>query len=287
MADAAALLEVSVPLLGVPVTYASNSSLVITMVEQALGHWRSLPPPLVAATPPLRVTVVVGPAAAAESHGGYVYRAYGDTLLAARGTSLFAIHGVAGSALALISPALAADGLALRRTVIEHPGLLLVGHHERSPVRAAALVRDGLALLLTGAAELELAPLCAACIQAGFTWLARDYTWVSPRPRLRVWGMGGPPAASPARADEVRAAERVILCLVEPQTGQASRLEPLDTTALLAPLCDDHAAWLSPLQAQAAQAATALISAPAYRLAPGSDLTGAAALLAHLVRSTP
>lgn len=311
--------RLQVPLLGAPVLYRSNSAAVIAAASRALGRWSGLPADLIERGPPAAVDIVVHPGelgeAAATDADRFVFRAHGDAFLAAAGGNLMSAQLAQGTALAFVTPELAADEQGLRRHVIERLGLLLASRHDRAPVGAAAVVRHGRAVLLLDASGAGSSALCHACVRAGFALLADDTAYVSLARGLRVWGHAGPlhlprdarhgsaervGLGPRARADGglslaadprdvspaavATHAERAIVCLTERGPGQASRLEPVPPA--------EAAAWIEGTpergrgpQPDRAAVAAALTAGGAYRLTLGSDPASAAALLAHLTEA--
>ena len=309
------------PLLGVPVRYRSNSPAVIAATARALRIWQELPRALVEAGPPLQVDLVVhpvGPGDPAPSQmERFLFRAHGDTLVAAMGGNLLTAQLAQGSALGFITPELAANEPLLRHSVIECLGLLLVNYRDRTPIHAAGVVRNGRAVLLLGASKAGKSTLCYACVRAGFGLLSEDTVCVSLAHGLRVWGHPGPiqllpdaPRLFPELASlepqlrpngkyklsvDIGAlgaerlathAERAIVCLIARAPGQASQLEPLPAATAAALIADPQEPGFTLLRARAPAVAAALTAAGgAYRLSVGSNPASAAALLAHLTES--
>lgn len=307
----------TVPLLGVPLHYRSNSPAAIAAAERAFGLWRELPQQLVEAGPPARVDIIVHPLGpgdpAMAPADGFVFRAHGDSFLAANGANLLSAHMGAGVATAFVTPELAEDEIALRHHVIACLGFLLVNARDRTPIHAAAVVRNGRALLLIGPSNAGKSTLCYACVRAGFALLAEDTVCVSLARGLRLWGHPGAIHLLPdaprffpelagltprLRANGKRklvvegavlgpggralTAERATLCFVELGAGQAARLEPLPAEAAVAALGDPREPGFDLMGKGAPAAARALAAGGAYRLTVGADPLAAVALLAHL-----
>lgn len=312
--------SLTVPLLGVPVTYRSNSPAVIEAAGRALAVWRELPPELVAPGPPARVDVVVHPLGPGDPEVApaerFVFRAHGDSVLAASGGNLLGAQLAAGVATAFVTPALAADEPGLRQHVIESLGLLLVSRRDRAPVRAAAVVGGGRAVLLVGPSGAGKSTLCYACVRAGLALMAENAVSVSLEGGLRIWGHPGrihllpdAPRLFPelaGLAPQVRAsgkpklavdvtalgrdrlathADRAVVCLLTRAAGQASRLAPVDAGEAAAALGDPREPGLDLLRERAPAVARALAAGGAYRLTVGDDPAAAAALIAHLAES--
>ncbi|PDV96965.1 hypothetical protein [Candidatus Chloroploca asiatica] len=265
-ADVVAL---EVPLLGVPLVVKAAVGFE-PMLMGCFRQWLMLPAALRASTPPASLHLIVQDPEADEPDvtalSRFVVRRYGDTVVAARGSNLFSADLTQGVAVAFLTPALSANEAVVVPQVIEYLGLLLASRHDRLPVAAAGLVLDGTAVLLSGEAGLVSA-LTRASIEAAMALLAEQTVYLSLAHGLRVWGhaSGGP-------GNRATHAERVVTCLVEQRTGQASQLERLEAALAQHEL----------QQKTTKQACAALVEAGVYRLAVGVDMAPAVALLRHL-----
>lgn len=288
----------SVPLLGVPIVFRSNSAAVIACAAAALQVWRDLPAELVETGAPACVAIVVQPLApdepAAPLRGGLLMRAHGDTLLAAGDGCLLSARPAVGTALAFITPELVAEPLRLRHAVLERLGLLLAGARARVPLRASAVGAGSRALLLSGTDDDLVATLCYSCARSGLAFLAGEHIYLRDGRPAWLWGHPGVlrrPAAPLASGGVVALAgtaklacpaSQVRVCLVEQATGQASRLEPASAAAAAAALTRLTVPESCIAQA-GAPAAAARIATGAYRLRVGSDLASAVMLVQHLL----
>lgn len=319
---------VKVPLLGVPLAYASNSPAVIKSAGRALAIWRDLPDELVERGPAAIVRIVVHPlgpgdpevqpsvSEADAQRLRFVFRAHGDSFLAASGGNILSAQMSAGAATAFVTPELAADETSLRHNVIECLGFLLVNYRDRTPVHAAAVVRNGRAVLLMGQSTAGKSTLCYACVRAGFALMSEDTVSVSLARGLRIWGHPGGIHLMPdaprffpelaGLAPQMRAngklklavdvsalgperlvthAERALVCFVERAPGQASRLEPMPAAEAAAALSDPREPGFDLLRERAPAVARALAAEGAHRLIVGADPAAAVALLAYLTES--
>ncbi|NCC33386.1 MAG: hypothetical protein EOM24_15410 [Chloroflexia bacterium] len=265
----AAVLTLEVPLLGMPLVVHAPLGFE-PMLMRCFRQWLTLPASLRAATPPARLRLIVQDPEADEpevtTSSRFVVRRHGDTVVAARGSNLFSADLKQGVAVAFLTPALSANEAVVVPQVIEYLGLLLTSRHDRLPVAAAGLVLDGTAVLLSGEAGL-VGALTRASLGTELALLGKETVYLSLARGVRVWGH-----TSEGAGNWATHAERVVTCLVERRTGQASQLERLE--AALA----QHE--LQPKAAQ--QACAALVSAGVYRLAVGADMAPAVALLRHL-----
>lgn len=310
--------QLEVAIFGVPVLYRSNSPAVITAAARALACWRDLPPALVEPRPPAHVDLIVHPLGPGDPEtsaaGRFVFRAHGDTFLAASGGSILTAQMADGRATAFLTPELLDDEPNLRHSVIECLGFLLVNYRDRTPVHAAGVVRGGCAVLLAGRSAAGKSTLCYACVRAGFSLLSEDTVCVSLARRPRVWGHPGPihllpdaPRFFPELAGlepRVRAngklklavdvaalgptrrathADRAVVCFVEREPGPGAHLQPMPPAEALAALADPDEPGFDLLADRAPATAAALVAGGAFRLRVGSDLDAAVALLARLV----
>ncbi len=184
----------TLPVLGIPVRFASNAPAVVAAAEEAFGRWRVLE-----ATPELigpegvDVTVVVQPGdEGAGEHAEIYHRALGGEriLFGSRG-SIALSDPPRREAVGFVTPALVADRQHFRYAIVEAVVLSLLSSHDRQPLHAAALARDGAAVILTGRSGVGKSTLAYAAARAGFQVLAEDTVHLQLRPRLRIWGLPG------------------------------------------------------------------------------------------------
>jgi hypothetical protein len=91
-------------------------------------------------------------------------------------------------AVAYVSTALASDREHFRAAMLEAITFSLLAHLDRHPVHAAAVARDGRAVLMAGPSGSGKSTLSYAAHQAGLRLLSDDRVWVQLEPRLAVWG---------------------------------------------------------------------------------------------------
>jgi hypothetical protein len=318
------------PLLGMPVEVRSNSPAVLAAAERAFGGWRDLEPRLVEPCEPCVVSLVVHADQRRTTDDGvparyiaplptndgvpapFVLRMHGDCFLGGDGANVLMAQRDRRFALGFVTPDLAADEPRLRHHALELLALLLVTRHDRLPVHAGALVRNGRAALLVGHSMAGKSTLCYAGVRAGFGLLAEDVVYVSRANGLRLWGvpwqihllpdakerfaeladlpvtrlpngklkLAVETAASGADRPR-RHVERALVCLVERATGRDSAVEPIDPAIAIDALTSELEAGFA-FYGDTRAVAEALVADGAYRLIVGSDVERAVALLKEL-----
>ncbi len=301
------------PLLGVPLAVCSNSPAVIIAAERSLGHWRGLAPEQIASCAPLRLDLLVQPDEHPDvSDPPFVQRVQGMTMLAASGSNLLLAQLDRGAALGFVTPALLADDLNFRTSILEWLAFQLIGVHDRMLLPAGSVVQQDRAVLLVSLDQYDLPLLLYACLCEGLQFLAAEQVYLSQLSGLRLWGSHPRLYLSPAAQQrfpdlaermlpvwpvgdtrlvlDIAAADvqhlalsagHAVVCLVQPRSGLSSILEPVDPSEVVEQ-------WVQRAVAAAfsqdiREVAVMLTQDRAYRLRAGSDLPGAAALVRSLV----
>lgn len=182
-----------IPVLGVPVRFASNSPDVIAIAERAFGVWRRLEGSGLIESEGVTVTIVVHPGDEGDvEHAEIYYRVLDGhrVLLGSRGSIGYTDPG-RRDATAFVTPALVADRQHFRYMVVESLTLSAVTPHDRQPFHAAAVVRGGAAVILAGPSEVGKSTLTYAAARSGFQVLADDTVHLQSHPILRIWGLPG------------------------------------------------------------------------------------------------
>lgn len=185
---------VLLPVLGVPVRFASNDRLVATEVERRYGVWRRLEHnSALLASGAVSVRLIVyhdGPGGL--GHSRLAYRLPDPDRLVAFGPGAFGVADLGRKdAVAYVTPALVAASDRFHTELLETITLFLATHEDRQPLHAAAVTRGGAALLLAGPSGIGKSTLAYAAAAGGFDVLSDDVTYVQVRPQLRVWGKPG------------------------------------------------------------------------------------------------
>ncbi len=250
-------LHAEYPLLGKRLSVRTNSAAILQATERHFGHWCDLPVEA-CSDEHLRLDVIEMPSDRQHSatyRPQFVHRMNGRTLLAAADDTLMTAQLDHGYAIAFVSKALVANASWFDKHILDTLGLAVATQHEREPIHAGAVVRDGHAILLAGKSKAGKSTLCYACAQSGFDLLAEDVIYIQRQPDLRVWGnashihllpdaphffaeLAGLPAtlqpsgkvklATPI-PNRQHFAERASLCLIERHEGAGSTIEPLAT----------------------------------------------------------
>lgn len=180
-----------VPVLGIPVRFATNDREVLSVVDESFGFIRGVTSADLPAPTRLDVRITVhegdeGP----TDHAPIAARVPDRGRLLLMTPSSTGMADVArGDAVAYVTPGLVADRQHFRYAMLEALTLFLVTHFDRQPVHAAAVAREQGGLLLAGPSGVGKSSLAYAALRSGLRVLSDDAVYVQRRPRLRVWGM--------------------------------------------------------------------------------------------------
>jgi hypothetical protein len=226
--------------LGLPTRFETNSPYALGAVADAFRCW----PIVDGALDPLRVVVVVYEGA----DGGQPIRHFCPD------ATRIIVHapGAVGvsdperrASVAYVTTAVAGDRERFRTEILEALTLALLSRFDRHPIHAAAIARNGRAVLLAGASGVGKSTLTHLAHKAGIFPLSEDRVWVQLAPRLRVWGWPGRVRLRPS-ANESKVvidlttanwshrdppvADDAIVCLLDRSTGlpALTRLDPID-----------------------------------------------------------
>jgi hypothetical protein len=188
---------VETPVLGITVRLESNSRFAMGVFEEAFVSRRTRP--VTESETPERVIVrlvvregdegISGPG----EHSPVSYRLpRRDRMLVHTRGSVGLADMDAGEAVAYVTPALAVDRAHFRYSIVEALTFALVSFRDRYPLHAAAIRRNGRAVLLAAPSGTGKSTLVYAVARQGWEVLAEDMVWLQGDPRLRVWGNPGP-----------------------------------------------------------------------------------------------
>ena len=117
---------------------------------------------------------------------------HGDTLHLDSHGAIGVADGARHSAAVRVSPDYIGKPSRMREQLLEPMLLFLAGHAGRTPIHAAGIVANGLAILLAGPSGSGKSCLALAAQEAGFGLLSDDTVYVQLQPRLAVWGAPNP-----------------------------------------------------------------------------------------------
>lgn len=184
--------QVELPVLGIPVRFATNDHAILELVEEVFGHWRGaddggvMPP---SAGVDIRLFLQPGdegPAAEplvwfrAPDPMRWIVHTPGSVALA----DLERRVGVG-----YVTRPLVADRVRFRVSILQFLVLIILTIEDRTPVHAAVIGNGDSALLLAGASGTGKSTLAYAASKAGLDVLSDDAAYVQLKPH-RVWGSG-------------------------------------------------------------------------------------------------
>lgn len=301
------------PLLGLSLAVRSNSLAVVKAAWNSFGHWLELNEEFIEPGPPLEVTLIVHQADnSAHPPAPFIYRVHGDCLLAASGSNLLTAQRDQGWALGFVTPELVAEEGFFRYNVLECLALAFAPRHDRTPVHAAAVCRNGRAVLLAGRSRAGKSTLSYACQREGFQFLAEDVVYVSTQGGLRLWSnsrqihlapeawslfpeLSGIPAKIQANGKVKLAVDlpvssvgppkpyagRTIVCLLQHDSGRKSALDPIDPQMLVEALKEKAEPGFD-VDPRMPEVVAALAREDTYLLTNGRDIGRTVALLKGL-----
>ena len=226
---------VTLPVLGHPVTYATNSTTVLSNIEQFYGRWRGLSPNVVSSTT-FTINVVLHEGDEGGHTPGFTYRMpMAERLLITTHGSSAVVEVDRKLAFAYVTSELVQNREMLRSGMLDGMTLMLTTSVDRCFIHAAAIrTRDRL-LLLTGRSGGGKSTLAYALLAAGYEVVSDDTVYVQMRPKPRLWWSG-------ERVSLLRSAANEFAELrdIEPQlltTGKVKLVIPLPTDSAPEPSC--------------------------------------------------
>ncbi|MCI0435870.1 MAG: hypothetical protein L0271_19840 [Gemmatimonadetes bacterium] len=184
----------NIPVLGIPVSFETNDAQVLRLVEDAFGAWHVLEqlPQLIAdAQMSFRIWVEDGEEASARHAPVTRHEPDDDRVVLITPGAVAIADSARGDAIAWIQRSLLAERAHVRHRIIEAAAIAILTRFDRQPVPAAAIEREGTALVLGGAAGSGKSTLACLASRQGYHVLADDAVYIQMRPQLRVWGMPG------------------------------------------------------------------------------------------------
>lgn len=184
---------VTLPVLGVPVRFESNTSRGIAAAEEAFGAWRALGdahPRLVARTG-ARVRIVVHEGDDPKDAPVKFRMPANDVLVMHTPGSVALVLAARREAVAYVTESLLADPMQVHHRLLPGITLSLVIHCDRAPVHAAVVARGDTALILAGPPGTGKSTLAYQAARAGLRVLGDDAAYVQTDPDLLIWGATG------------------------------------------------------------------------------------------------
>jgi hypothetical protein len=180
--------RVELPVLGIPVRFATNDRAVFDHIEAVFGHWRGIDP-LAPGGADMRFFVHDGDEGSA-AEPIVTYRCPDPMHWMVHTPGSFGIADLdRQSGVAYVTRQLVADEARFRVTILNFLVLITITVKDRTPFHAAVIGRGDAAILLVGAAGTGKSTLAYAAAQAGWDVLSDDAAYVQLEPH-RVWGTG-------------------------------------------------------------------------------------------------
>ena len=301
------------PILGIPVRFASNSAGVIEAVEALYGVWDGFtdPDPASKSRESIDVRLIVRSDGPRTGGAGISAQLVDEGRLLVSGAEATGIADVRRrDAVAYMGPDVAPDSRLFQDGIIATLTLFVLTGLDRLPLHAAGVGRDGSTVLLVGPSGAGKSTLAYAAGRAGLGVLGEDTVYVQRMPRVRLWGagvaavrlsedapahfpeLGGEPALPQASgkrkivariaARPLLVADRARICLLARSTG-----EPEATPLTTAQLRDAMRASLEPGLDRFADAQPPaidpLLARGGWRLALSGDPARALPLIARML----
>lgn len=281
---------IDLPVLGIETRFASNSRLVIGLVEEAFGGWR-----IIRAAehtrPAANVRIVVF-----DAPRDVVQHVAPDAarVMAFSSGSVGLSDPDRGESVIYATRAVVADREQFRTNMLEAMTMALLSAFDRHPVHAAAIARDGRALLLTGASGSGKSTLAHLAHSAGLDVLSEDTVWIQLEPTLQVWGWPGYarlliddardksriPLANTSRP-ACYVANRAAVCLLE--RGDSAALERASSVEIFTALMKSVAPGFDRFPERHEKAASRLATNGGWRLTLSGNPADALPLLTRMI----
>jgi hypothetical protein len=162
--------------LGFPLEIETNDPRVLTHADASFGIFRQRSPQ----DPPLRLRVLCDPAATAgPPWPAHSYRASRDLFTVVSGPENFLVCDLQSrEATGFFSPALLEDRDHFCTDFMESFVYMTIQRHWATPVHAACVVRDGVAICLAGDSNAGKSTLAYDCAKSGYELLSDNSVWL-------------------------------------------------------------------------------------------------------------
>jgi hypothetical protein len=178
------------PVLGVPVRFASNDAAVLDIVNRRFGRWAGIPPEL-RSREGVNVALILHEGREARGRAITYRMPDRHRFFLHTGGSLGVVDVERRDAIAYVTRTLVDDAERFGYGVLDAMTFLLVARQDRQPVHAAMVARSAAAVLLAGPTGVGKSTLAYAAHHAGWRVLSDDSVYVQRQPELRVWGVPG------------------------------------------------------------------------------------------------
>ncbi|MEO7454781.1 MAG: hypothetical protein ABIY52_00870 [Gemmatimonadaceae bacterium] len=185
--DADLVHVVELPVLGIPTRFESNSETVAALVVEDFGSWRRASTLVDPTIPHCTVRIVVHAEPDADPREPLTRSTADGRLFLHSGASVAVVDPARRESLAYVSADLVASEDLFRESFLAAVTFALVAAFDRHPVHAAAIARDGRALLLAGPSGAGKSTLACLAHLEGFRLMSDDIVWVQSAPALRIW----------------------------------------------------------------------------------------------------
>lgn len=183
------LIQETYPVLGAPLCIASNDARILALADRVFGYWSDLDPALIDEAHRARIDFIVEPEHTAPPLSGRIrYRHHEGIVLGTGPGFLLSADRNEGRGLVFVHPNTTHDELLLRRYIVEYTALLLATRHDRAPLHAAAVAKNGKVLLLAGPSGAGKTSLLYGLYRAGVPIIAEETVCIAQEPELRMWG---------------------------------------------------------------------------------------------------
>lgn len=184
----------TIPVLGVPVEFATNDATVLAAVEDNFGMWRRLDRhPAFVSGNEISVRLILHEGD--ERGDGRVAVSYrmpdAERVLVHTPGSLGVADIRRGEAIVYVTSSLLEDCDHFRNAVLDALTLTLVTTRDRLPVHAAMVRRGDKALILAGPSGVGKSSLAYTAVDSGWELLTDDACYVQLDPEFRLWGNPG------------------------------------------------------------------------------------------------
>jgi hypothetical protein len=286
--------SVELSVLGISTRFESNSRHVIGVVEETFGGWRTVDAHLPDRAKRVHVRITVLEGTEPAPHVARHIAVDPARLIIHTSGSVAIVDPRDEASVAYVTAALVADHGHFRRAMVEPMTLALLSHFDRHPLHAAAVARDGRAVLLAGPSGAGKSTLAHSAHAAGFDVLGEDHVWVQLEPTVRIWGW-----PRDARLLQPGSSEKVHVPLARSDAPSSyfadsavvavlgrsptAKLEPLNAPTLINELERDVAPGFDRFPERHTSVVRALASRGGWRLTLSRDPADALPLLERMV----